>query len=154
MNKYILKKATLLDVDNIVKLLQEEVNKGVILPRSSSMIATNIRSYILAICDNKIVGVGALHIYSQDLGELRSLMVKKEFRGQGIGQGIVNYILDEGQNIRLKKVLVLTYQQKLFEMMGFEVIAKEDIPEHKIWEDCVRCKLFPKCEEISLIKEI
>ena len=36
----------------------------------------------------------------------------------------------------------------------FREIAKEDIPEQKIWADCIRCKLFPICNEIAMVIDI
>jgi amino-acid N-acetyltransferase len=48
----------------------------------------------------------------------------------------------------------LTYQQRFFERLGFEEIPKESIPEHKIWADCIKCKHFPVCNEVSLIKTL
>jgi len=50
--------------------------------------------------------------------------------------------------------LVLTYRQRLFENFGFNVIAKETIPDTKIWLDCIKCKHFPICDEIALTLDI
>ena len=58
------------------------------------------------------------------------------------------------RKLTVKKLLVLTYKQKLFESFGFEVILKESIPETKIWADCIKCKHFPICDEISLTLDI
>ena len=33
-------------------------------------------------------------------------------------------------------------------------IQKELLPEHKIWADCIKCKHFPICNEVSLIKNL
>ncbi|PHQ55600.1 MAG: GNAT family N-acetyltransferase, partial [Sulfurimonas sp.] len=33
-------------------------------------------------------------------------------------------------------------------------IPKESLPEHKIWADCIKCKHFPICNEVSLIKTL
>jgi amino-acid N-acetyltransferase len=57
-------------------------------------------------------------------------------------------------SLQLKNVLVLTYQDQLFKKLGFKIIDKENIPTQKIWQDCIKCKFFPRCEEISLIKTI
>jgi len=62
--------------------------------------------------------------------------------------------LDEAKDLGLQKVLVLTYRQSFFERLGFIEIPKESLPEHKIWADCIKCKHFPVCNEVSLIKNI
>jgi len=41
-----------------------------------------------------------------------------------------------------------------FEKLGFSEIPKESLPDHKIWADCINCKHFPICNEVSLIKTI
>jgi amino-acid N-acetyltransferase len=40
-----------------------------------------------------------------------------------------------------------------FEKRGYHRIEKADLP-HKIWNECVRCPLFPSCNEIALIRTV
>lgn len=149
-----LTKANLSDIENMQKLVIPEVEAGVILARSSDEIATNIRSYILARENGEIIGFCALHIHTPTLAEIRSLIVKESRRGMGIGQNLIAKAMQEAQNLGLKKVLTLTYKKSFFEKLGFVEIPKESIPEHKIWADCIKCKHFPICNEVSLIKTL
>ena len=147
-------KAKLGDITRMQELVAPEVEKGVILARSSDEISTNIRSYTLAFLDDEIIGFCALHIHTAYLGEIRSLIVKEKFRGLKIGENLVLKCLDEADMIGLQRVLCLTYRQSFFERMGFVEIPKESLPEHKIWADCIKCKHFPICNEVSLIKNL
>ncbi|MDX9743483.1 MAG: N-acetyltransferase [Arcobacteraceae bacterium] len=147
-------KPTVADIPNMQQLVALEVKNGNILERNSSEMATTIRSYIVAYDEDKIVGFVALHIHTATLCEIRSLVVDSEFRKQGIGTGLINRAIEEAKFYGLQSVLVLTYQQKLFEKFGFKVIAKESIPETKIWLDCIKCKHFPICDEIALTLDI
>ncbi len=147
-------KAKLSDIVPMQELVKPEVEKGIILFRSSDEIATNIRSYILAKEEEQIVGFGALHFHADDLAEIRSLVVKDDFRGKGIGKGLVSTLLDEGTHLGVEKVLTLTYKKAFFESLGFSEIPKESLPSHKLWADCIKCKHFPICDEIALIKHI
>ena len=147
-------KPTVADIPNMQQLVAVEVKNGNILERNSSEMATTIRSYIVAYDEDKIVGFVALHIHTATLCEIRSLVVDSAFRKQGIGTGLINRAIEEGKFYGLQSVLVLTYQQKLFEKFGFKVIAKESIPETKIWLDCIKCKHFPICDEIALTLDI
>ncbi len=146
------RKATLADIAKMQELVEPEVQSGVILPRSDDEIATNIRSYTLALQDGELVGFSALHIHTSYMAEIRSLIVKESHRGKKIGEGIVQKLLEEASMLGLQKVLALTYKQSFFERLGFVEIPKESLPEHKIWADCIKCKHFPICNEISLIK--
>ncbi|MBU0720594.1 N-acetyltransferase [bacterium] len=147
-------KAKLSDIQNMQKLVMPEVESGIILARSSDEIATNIRSYTLAFKDDELVGFCALHIHTAYLAEIRSLIVKDGFRGNKIGENLVMNSLDEARNLGLQRVLCLTYRQSFFERLGFVEIPKESLPEHKIWADCIKCKHFPVCNEVSLIKNL
>ena len=148
-------KATLSDIPQMQALVVSEVKEGVILNRSEDEVATNIRSYVLAKEGEKIVGYTALHIHSKRLAEIRSLIVDESYRGQKIGQRMVEFALNEAKEIGVEEdVLVLTYLPQFFEKLGFKEINKELIPEHKIWADCIKCIHFPVCNEIALVYKL
>ncbi len=144
-------KANLNDISDMQKLIEDKVKEGIILKREDDEVATNIRSYILAKDNKKIIGYGALHIHSPSLAEIRSLIIEQEYQGLGIGKRVVKFALEEASKLGVKKVLVLTYVAKFFEQLSFSEIPKESIPEHKIWADCINCIHFPICNEKSLI---
>ena len=148
------KTAKLKDIKAMQEMVADEVKKGIILPRSDSEIAQNIRSYTLALKDNKIVGYASLHIYSIELAEIRSLVVSKNLRANGIGSNLVKILLEEAKFQDIKKVFALTYADKFFKKLGFVEISKEELPDQKIWADCIKCKQFPACNEIAVINTL
>ncbi|MDR1006993.1 MAG: N-acetyltransferase [Campylobacteraceae bacterium] len=150
----IYKKATLDDIKGIQELVRDEVINGIILPRADDEVATNIRSYTLATQKDEIVGLSALHIHASHLAEVRSIVVKRELRGKGIGAQIVKKLLEEGRLLGLKQVFTLTYEKEFFEKLSFKEIPKESLPISKIWADCIKCKHFPICDETALIINI
>lgn len=147
-------KPTLKDVAEMMELVEPEIKKGIILHRSEDEIANTIRSYFVAKEQGKIVGFCALYLYSKDLAEVRSLIVSPSFQKRGIGKGLVEAILQEGRELGVKEVLSLTYQVQFFEKMGFAIIDKALIPNPKIWTDCIKCKRFPVCDEVALLKRL
>ncbi|HIP50651.1 MAG TPA: N-acetyltransferase [Campylobacterales bacterium] len=148
-------KATLLDIPEMQKMVQSEVKDGIILERNEDEVATNIRSYVLAKENDILLGYAALHIHSARLAEIRSLIVADGHRGKNIGKKIVLFALNEAQELQVsEEVLVLTYLPDFFRKMDFVEIAKETIPEHKIWTDCIKCIHFPICNEISLVYKL
>jgi len=148
------RKASLLDIPEMQVLVEPEVISGVILKRDHDEVATNIRSYQLAFDKEKLVGFCALHIHTTTLAEVRSLIVDDSVRGSGVGSELIRLALKEAKVLGLKEVLSLTYQQAFFERLKFKEIPKESLPEHKIWADCINCKHFPICNEVSLIHSI
>jgi amino-acid N-acetyltransferase len=147
-------KPTVKDIEDMQALVQADVANGNILERSEAEMATTIRSYTVAKIDDAIVGFVALHIHTTTLAEIRSLVVDANYRKKGIGQGLIEHSIKEGKLLDIQKILVLTYQQQLFEKFGFEVIVKESLPDTKIWADCIKCKHFPICDEIALTLDI
>ena len=152
--KILYRKATLKDIPAMQKLVAPEVESGVILMRSNNEVATNIRSYHLVLDEEKLVGFVALHVHTPDLAEVRSLIIDQAYRSKAIGTTLADHALLEAKSLGLKEVLALTYHREFFEKMGFKEIPKESLPEHKIWADCIKCKHFPICNEISLIKQL
>ena len=148
-------KATLHDIPAMQKIVQGEVKDGIILERNEDEVATNIRSYVLAKEEGVLLGYAALHIHSMRLAEIRSLIVLDGHRGKSIGKQIVLFALNEAKKLNVtEEVLVLTYLPDFFKKMNFVEIAKESIPEHKIWTDCIKCIHFPVCNEISLVYKL
>lgn len=149
-----IEKPSISDIPAMQRLVREEVETGIILDRSDNEMANAIRSYHIARLNGKIVGFGALHIHTPELAEIRSLIVDKKYRGHGYGKEIVNSAMQEAKMLDIKELLVLTYHKEFFEKLGFVEIPKESLPEQKIWADCIKCKHFPICNEVSLIKTL
>ena len=147
-------KPTVKDISNMQKLVLQDVENGNILVRNESEMATTIRSYTVAYKDDILVGFVALHIHTPLLAEIRSLVVSEDLRGQGIGKQLISHCISEAKEIYLSELLVLTYQAKLFEKFGFNIIEKATIPDTKIWADCIKCKHFPICDEVALTLKI
>jgi len=147
-------KPDVLDIDEMQKLVYDDVENGNILDRNSNEMATTIRSYTAVKYDEQIVGFVAVHIHTTTLAEIRSIVVHKEFRGKSIAKLLIEKAILEAKSINLTKLLVLTYKKELFEHFGFEVIQKESLPDTKIWADCIKCKHFPICDEIALTLDI
>jgi amino-acid N-acetyltransferase len=146
----LVRKAVLGDVDDIHAIVEAFSKKGVMLKRPASEILDKIREFFVYEHKGAIVGISALHICSDDMGEIRSLAVREKFTRKGIGSQLVAACLEEAEELGLKKVFALTYKKEFFKKLGFKLINKEDLP-HKIWGDCIRCIKFPNCDENAVI---
>ena len=147
-------KPTVADIAKMQEIVKGEVSSGKILLRTEDEMATTIRSYTVVEVDEKMAGFTATHIHSPRLAEVRSLVVSKDFRGLKLGKKLVDACIKEAKEYGIKQLLSLTYEQGFFESCGFRVISKEEIPEHKIWADCIRCKHFPICDEIAMVYDL
>ena len=88
-----------------------------------------------------------------DLGEIRSLVVDEAQHGRGIGRQISLALMDEARALGLARIMALTYVPKFFESLGFEVVEVDRLPE-KVWQVCVNCYKFQKCDEIAMLRRL
>jgi amino-acid N-acetyltransferase len=146
------RKATMADIPAVHELVNDYASKGLMLRRPIMMLYESVRDFVVAVDDDgQVVGVGGLHIMWQDLAEVRSLAVKPGLTKQGVGRGIVDFLVEEAKQLGLKRVFALTYQQGFFEKCGFHVVQKETLPQ-KVWKECVYCDKFHCCDEIAMIR--
>lgn len=148
-----IRKAGISDLKEVHKLINEFARREEMIPRSINELYENVRDFIVLEDKGKIYGTCALHILWEDLAEIRSLAVRKEYQKRGIGKRLVNRCLSEAKSLGIRRVFVLTYQKDFFKKMGFADIDKSSLPQ-KIWGDCVRCPKFPECDEHALITDI
>lgn len=69
-----------------------------------------------------IVGCGALHVFWDDLGEVRTLAVNPDWQHKGVGHDIVGVLEDRAKTLGLKKLFCLTFEVEFFTGLGYEVV--------------------------------
>lgn len=138
------------------KVIQSLVNayakKGEMLSLSLNDIYEKIFEFMLFEENGEVLGCCAIHPSWEDLAEVRSLAVREDAFGRGIGRALVESAINKAREFGIKNVFALTYKPEFFQKMGFREIKKENLPK-KIWSDCLKCPMFPDCDEIAVIKE-
>ena len=148
---YILRKALVADVPRIAEIINAHAQKGIMLSRPISRIYDNVRDYTVVEIEGVVAGCGSLHIMWSDLAEIRSVALREDMIGKGIGRPLVESLIAESEGMGIEKVFVLTYRSEFFGKLGFTVIDKAELP-HKIWSECINCVHFPNCNEIAMIR--
>ena len=139
------------DIETIFTLINDYAAEGIMLAKSRSTLYETIRDMIVAVDEeNNVVGVGALHVTWNELAEVRSMAVSRNFTRHGIGAEIVKRLIEEGRSFGVKQFFTLTYKPGFFQTLGFRTITKEELP-HKIWRECIDCPKFPNCDEIAMV---
>ncbi|HHG75317.1 N-acetyltransferase [Persephonella sp.] len=148
-----IRKATVKDGEKIFNILQTFAIQGVLLPRSLNSIYENIRDFFVYEENGEIVGIGSLHVFWEDLAEIKSLAVLPPYQHKGIGKKIVKHCLKEAKQLGVEKVFALTYLPEFFQKLGFEVVDKSEFPQ-KVWTECIHCVKFNDCKEIPVMIRI
>lgn len=145
------RKASLSDLPELLRIINAYAAKGIMLPRTEFEMAENIRDFTVAFSGGQLAGCGALHLYTRQIAEVRSLAVPPELQGCGAGRKIVQALELEARNFGLAGVFAFTYLPRFFEKLGFREIDRGELPL-KAWKDCLRCPKFSCCDEIAVIK--
>ncbi len=147
------RKPKLTEVVGIKKLLDVAAKKEAVLPRPVMELYETIRDFVVYVDDEGVAGCCALHIAMEDLAEIRSLVVRPDLHGQRIGSQLLEACLEEARALDIARVFALTRVPIFFGKHEFNQVDKHDLP-HKVFQDCVRCPLFPDCDEVAVIRHL
>jgi len=149
--------ATIHDVPRIQQIINSHAELGKMLFKSTAQLYEDLRDFAVYSEDgsgsNEPVGCVALTIIWADLAEVRSLAVDERHIGKGIGRKLVEWTVDEARRLQIRRIMALTYEQRFFEKLQFEVVPKETLPL-KVWSDCVRCPKNDNCDEIAVVRTL
>ena len=147
-------RASIGDAQAIHDLVNTFARRGEMLPRTMSEVYQNLRDfYVVRDESEETVACGGLHILWEDLGEIKSLAVREDQQGRGLGARIVEACIDEARGIGLTTAFALTYRPGFFEKLGFTQADVMTLPR-KVWGECYRCPKFPTCNEIAMVRPV
>lgn len=149
----VIRAAAIGDVPTLHELLELYAAKGNLLPRTFSELYRHLRDFFVIEIGGKVVACGALEIFTEDLGEVRSLVVDEAHERRGLGRLMVERIIDEARTIGLTRLMALTYVPIFFHKLGFQTVAMDTLPE-KVWGVCVKCYKYNQCDETAVLKEL
>ena len=144
-----IRKPRLTEIAAIKRLLDGAAEEGAVLRRPLMELYENVRDFYTYVDEQGVGGCCALHIDMVDLAEIRSLVVRPDLRGSGVGKMLLTACMEEARSLNIARVYCLTRNPDFFGAHGFSQVEKQDLP-HKVFNDCVRCSLFPDCDEIAM----
>jgi amino-acid N-acetyltransferase len=68
------------------------------------------------------VGCGALHVMWDDLAEVRTLAVHRDWRGRRVGHALLAALIERARALGLRRVFCLTFEVDFFAAHGFREI--------------------------------
>ena len=108
-----------------------------LLSKETVMLYEDVQEFFVAEKDSTVIGCGALHVLWEDLGEVRTVAVVEEFRGQKIGHQIMKAIIDHAQSLGLKRLFCLTFETGFFGKHGFNEIQGAPV-EPEVYQQLLR----------------
>ena len=120
------------DVPDVYRLMQPLVERGLLVQRTESNLHDTIDDYVVFETDGMVHGCGALHLFDEQHAEIAGLAVDDNYEHFGIGQRIVQFLIEGARRAGVGRVFVLTTQASdWFEQLGFRLGTVDDIPQAK-----------------------
>ena len=114
------------DVRAITAVAAPLVEKRILLGKELVELYESIQEFVVAEEDGEILGFGALHVMWEDLAEVRTLAVREDVKGKGVGKKILTELMNRAEDLGVHRVFCLTFEVEFFQSQGFHVIS--DIP--------------------------
>ena len=120
-------------------LVDDNVGSGRLLGKATVTLYEDVQEFWIAerVDDGQVVGCGALHIMWQDLAEIRTIAVRPDCQGKGIGHQLVEALLGSARELGVRRVFVLTFAVGFFADHGFEQIDGSPV-SHEVYEELLR----------------
>ena len=138
------------DVESMRALIDRFAAEDRMLSRSRDFLLEHLRDFLVAETDGAFAGCCALAVLTPDLAEVRSLAVRPEAGGRGIGKALVDACVAEARRLGLRRVFALTLVPEFFERCGFTLTSLGRLPE-KSASECPVCPKRSACDEHAML---
>ncbi len=123
---YVIRTATLADVDAIVALIDLNVPSGELLPRTPEFVHLNVHHFLVADSEGDVIGCVHLDEYAPSLAEVRSLAVAPGAQGLGVGAALVAGLERLARVRGYATVFAVSNSGEFFRRLGYD---ERHIPE-------------------------
>lgn len=130
------RRARIADVRKIKALVDADAGR-VLLEKELVTLYEAVQEFWVAEADGEVLGAAALHVLWEDIAELRTVVVDKGARGQGVGGVLVGRLIDEARELGLKRLFVLTFETTFFTRQGFVEIDGTPVTQ-EVYEEMRR----------------
>ncbi len=147
------RKARPSDVPAMHRIINHYAEQQLMLAKTHLQLYENLRDFSVATgpsapCD--ILGCGALHLYWENLAEIRALAVLPGTARKGAGSVLVTQLIQEAREFGLQQIFVFTYVPRFFDRFGFKQVEHRSLPL-KVYNECFHCPKFNTCDEVAMV---
>jgi amino-acid N-acetyltransferase len=118
MDTVVVRRARTTDVRAMKSIIDGYAGR-VLLAKQLVTLYEDVQEFWVAERDGAVVGCGALHVLWEDLAELRTVAVRNDTTGQGIGHALVDALVAVAKDLGLARLFVLTFETHFFGQHGF-----------------------------------
>ncbi len=115
------------DVRAIRALIEPFVASRVLIAKDAVAYYEALQEFRVVEDEGVIVGCGALHVMWEDLAEVRTVAVRPQDRGRGIGAALLTDLLQDARELGVRRVFCLTFETAFFARHGFVPIEGQAV---------------------------
>lgn len=108
-----------------------------LLSKATVTLYEDVQEFFVAESAGEVVGCGALHVLWEDLAEVRTVAVAPALRGRGIGNLVLERLIEQAREIGVSRVFCLTFETEFFARNGFVEIDGAPVP-HDVFEQLLQ----------------
>lgn len=129
----VIREARTADVAAIRSLIDAYSGDRILLSKATVTLYEDVQEFYVAETHGEVIGCGAVHVLWEDLAEVRTLAVDKEYRRRGIGDRLLSTLLDQARRVGVDRVFCLTFEVEFFTRHGFVQIDGAPV-SHEVYE--------------------
>lgn len=138
MTEFSVRPARTSDVPKIIALVEPLVSRRILLGKERVDLYGSVQEFRVAETpDGGLIGAGALHVMWEDLGEVRTLAVDREWLGHGVGHALLETLEHDARALGLRRLFCLTFEVGFFGRHGFEDMGSETV-DPAVYAELVR----------------
>jgi amino-acid N-acetyltransferase len=146
------------EAEALLALIEAHQEEGHLLPRTLGDLQLHAPRFLVFASREiaggpTIVACGELAPLSQDVAEIRSLVVDRACRGRGFGTELVAALERRARLQGFARLCAFTHRPDHFVKLGFSMVPHAWLPE-KIAADCRECPLFRRCGQHAMVRSL
>jgi amino-acid N-acetyltransferase len=161
----VLRTASAEDVPDILALIADNLESGHLLPRSIDDVARHVDRFVVAALPRRaagsadasteapngdtVIGCAELAPLSRAVAEVRSLVVRADARGQGVGSQLLRELGTRARRQEFSVLCAFAHDPHPFVRLGFSIAPHVWFPE-KVALDCTGCAKFRVCGQHAM----
>lgn len=145
-----LRPARAADAGRIHALIQAHLEEGHLLPRRLDELTVHAPRFVVAVQGGRVVACAELAPLSRAVAEVRSLVVDRDVRHDGLGRQLVQELRRRARLDGFDTLCAFTHGPGFFVRLGFSIVPHHWVRE-KIVVDCQSCPLFRTCGQHAVV---